>query len=102
MILPVGPETYLPPRLFDKVKDRMALKPAMKLDKDQFSTPDNPKCPKTSFIVGSIMKFRFATRKEMEDSKMVYDRDGDPKMQGGKPAPKEEEEDDDDMGGDED
>ena len=90
MILNVGPEAYLPPRIFDKVKDRMALKPTMKLDKDQFKAPDNPKSPKTSFIVGSIMKFHFATRKEMEDSKMVYDRDGDPKTQGKKPAKEDE------------
>jgi hypothetical protein len=91
IVLTVGPEAYLPPRLFDKIKDRMALKPAMKLEKDVFKTPDNEKSPKTSFVVGSIMKFHYRTRKQMEETKMVYDRDAG----NVKPAEKKETEEDD-------
>ena len=91
IILPVGPEAYLPPRLFDKIKDRVALKPPMKLDTNQFHTSDKQNCPKTSFIIGSILKFHFKVRKGMEASKMIYDREGDSMTQGEQPADEEDE-----------
>jgi hypothetical protein len=96
MILPNGPEMYLPPRIFDKVTDRLALKPKMTVGKPKFKAPDNTKCPKNSFIISSIMKFRFGVKKSMEDTKMVYDRDG-----GNGAPPVEEEDEDEDMGDEE-
>jgi hypothetical protein len=89
MILPTGPEAYLPARIFDKVPNRLATKPAMKLETKVFKTPDHEKYPRANFIVGSIMKFHYRTRKQMEETKMVYDRDA------GDNAPVEEEEEDD-------
>lgn len=97
MIITSGPEMYLPPRIFDKIPNRLAIKPALVIEKPTFKTPDNPKCPKGSFIISSIMKFKFGTKKAMEDTKIVYDRDGG----NGAPIEEEEEEDEDDMGGDE-
>ena len=91
---------YLPPRIFDKVPNCLATKPAMRIVKPTFKPSDNPNCPKTGFILCNIMKFRFGLKKSMEDTKMIYDRDG------GNGAPieeeeEEEDEDEDDMGGDE-
>lgn len=89
MIIPGTPEMYLPPTLSDRVKDRVVLKTAMKVEKNVFKIPDNEKCPKTNFIVSSILRLNFRTRKQMEDTKIVLDRDE------GNGAPIEDDDDDD-------
>ena len=72
-----GPEAYLPPRLFDKVKSRLDLKPHLKIDKETFEVPENPKCPKSCFVVNLVFaKLQFSVRQDCEDSKIPYDRDG--------------------------
>lgn len=96
MIIQIGREAYSPTHIFDKVPNRLATKPSMKLDKNVFKISGNKKCPKTTFIVGSIMKFKYMIRKQMEDSRIVYDHDT------GNGAPEEEEEEDDTESEDED
>ena len=69
-----------PPMVYDKVVAQIdiktRIKAPLKMDKETFEVPNNPKSPKTSFIVGSIIKFKYFTRQDLEDSKLEYDRDG--------------------------
>ena len=72
-----GPELYNHPLVQDKVKERLFRKEPLKIEKDVFKTPSNPKCPSNSFIINMVFaKFKFSVKKPMEDAKLCYDRDG--------------------------
>jgi hypothetical protein len=77
MIVPHGPEAFLPPLLQDKIKNSLDRKEPLKIEKNVFKTPDNPKCPSASFSINMVFaKLKFKAKKPLEATKIPLERDG--------------------------